>query len=339
MKPSFPALPALGLATALAVGCASPPMQSSPIESAPARGAEAISAAFPYDKAFVEVAGSRLAYVDEGEGPVVLFVHGNPTSSYLWRNVIPHVADDHRAIAIDLVGMGDSDKPDIDYTFQDHYAHLEGFIDALGLTDVTLVLHDWGGGLGTYYAARHSDNVRAVAMMEAAAPPALPIPSWESVPDPQVRATFQGFRDPEAGPRIILEENGFVEELLPASVLRPLGETEMDAYRAPFPTPASRKPVLVWPNEIPIEGVPARNVAVMEEIARWLAASDQPKLVLYASPGLIVPPPVAERAASTYRNAEARYVGAGIHYLQEDRPEAIGRHLSDWLRDRVAGGS
>ncbi|MCP4306920.1 MAG: haloalkane dehalogenase, partial [bacterium] len=199
-----------------------------------------------------------------------LFLHGNPTSSYLWRNIIPFVADDHRAIALDLIGMGDSAKPDIGYTFQDHYTYLEGFIDTLDLKDVTLVVHDWGGGLGTYYAASKSDNVKAIAMMEAAAPPSLPVPSWDSFADDQLRETFQAFRDPELGPQIIVEQNAFVEKLLPSAILRTLSEAEMEAYRAPFTTKASRKPVLVWPNEIPIGGEPARNVAPMEAVAEWL---------------------------------------------------------------------
>lgn len=306
--------------------------------AAPLSAQEAeISAEFAYERQFVEMNGSRMAYVEDGEGPVVLFIHGNPTSSYLWRNIIPYVSDDHRAVALDLIGMGASDKPDIGYTFQDHYAHVEGFIEELGLEDVVLVLHDWGGGLGTYYAANHPENVRAVAMMEAAAPPALPIPAWNAIPDPQVRETFQGFRDPVMGPEIVLERNMFVEGLLPASVIRPLTEAEMEAYRAPFPTPESRKPVLVWPNEIPIEGEPARNVAVMQEIAAWLAVSEQPKLYLYASPGLIVSPEVAEFIPQVMNNVQTRYVGNGIHYIQEDQPEIIGRNISDWLRDVVGG--
>lgn len=297
----------------------------------------AISAEFPFERQYVEVNGHRMAYVEEGSGPVVLFVHGNPTSSYLWRNVIPFVSDDHRAIAVDLIGMGASDKPEIGYTFQDHYAYLEGFIDALGLQDITLVLHDWGGGLGSYYATNHSENVRAIVMMEAAAPPALPIPSWDMVADPQVRATFQGFRDPQMGPQIILEQNMFIEGLLPSSVIRPLSEAEMEAYRAPYPTPESRQPILVWPNEIPIEGEPARNVAVMQEIAGWLGSSDQPKLYLYASPGLIITPDVAAFIPQVMSNVQTRFIGAGIHYIQEDQPEVIGRNISDWLRDVVGG--
>ncbi|WP_371226730.1 haloalkane dehalogenase [Roseovarius sp. 2305UL8-3] len=294
-----------------------------------------ISAEFPYEHQFVEVLGAQMAYIEAGEGPVALLIHGNPTSSYIWRNVIPFISDDHRVIAIDLIGMGASDKPDIDYTFQDHYAHVEGFIEAMELSDITLVLHDWGAGLGSYYAANNPDNVKAIAMMEAAAPPALPIPEWGMIADQQMRETFQAFRDPVKGPEIILEQNAFIEGLLPGAVLRPLGEGEMEAYRAPYPTPETRKPILVWPNEIPIEGVPARNVTVMQEIADWLMTSEQPKLVLYASPGLLVSPETAAFAASNYSNIETRYIGPGLHYIQEDHPEVIGRNLSDWIRDRV----
>ncbi|MEL7397086.1 MAG: haloalkane dehalogenase, partial [Pseudomonadota bacterium] len=194
-----------------------------------------ISAEFPFERQYVEVLGSNMAYIEDGEGPVVLFIHGNPTSSYLWRNIIPFVSDTHRAVALDLIGMGASDKPDIDYTFQDHSAHLDAFIEALELKDITLVLHDWGGGLGTYHATNHPENVRALVMMEAAAPPALPVPTWDAIADPQVRETFQGFRDPVLGPQIILEQNAFVEGLLPQTILRPLTEAEMNAYREPFP--------------------------------------------------------------------------------------------------------
>ncbi len=319
----------LGLVAALAA------LPLSADGTSPQREGQKIAAKFPFEKEYVQVDGSHMAYVDEGDGPVVLFIHGNPTSSYIWRNIIPHISKTHRTIAIDLIGMGDSDKPDIDYTFQDHYAYVEGFIEELDLKNITLVLHDWGGGLGSYYAANHPGNVQAVALMEAAAPPVLPIPDWAMVADPQVRETFQSFRDPEIGPAIIVEQNGFVEDLLPQAVKRALSDAEMDAYRAPFKTKASRKPILVWPNEIPIEGEPARNVHVMQTIGEWLLTSEHPKLVLYADPGMTVSPQVADVIAKTYRNVETRYVGAGIHYIQEDHPHVIGRNLSDWLRNRV----
>ena len=294
----------------------------------------AISAEFPYEHQYIDVLGSRIAYVDEGEGDPILFIHGNPTSSYLWRNVMPYVDGQGRIIAIDLIGMGNSDKPDIGYTFQDHYAHVEGFIDALDLQNITFVIHDWGSALGLYYAAQHSDNVRAVAMMEAIVPPIFPIPSYEAMPD-DFRELFQAFRDPVVGRQMIIDQNFFVEQLVPQSILRPLGEAEMAAYRAPFAEPASREPVFVWPNELPIGGEPARNVEVIEVIGDWLMTAEQPKLLLYASPGAIIPPEVVPWMAANYANIETRFIGNGVHYLQEDQPEAIGRNLSDWLRDRV----
>lgn len=294
-----------------------------------------ISAEFPFERQYVEILGHNIAYVEDGEGPAVLFIHGNPTSSYLWRNIIPFVSDDHRAIALDLIGMGASDKPDIDYTLQDHYAYVEAFIDALDLEDIVLVLHDWGGGLGTYYATNHPENVRALVMMEAAAPPALPVPSWDAITNPEMRETFQGFRDPVLGPQIILEQNAFVEGLLPQTILRTLSDAEMNAYREPFPTHESRKPVLAWPNEIPIEGTPARNVEAMMDIAAWLSTSEQPKLYLYASPGLIISPDIAAFIPQVMNNVQTRFIGSGIHFIQEDHPEVIGRNISDWLRDVV----
>lgn len=295
-----------------------------------------ISPEFPYKHRFVPIKGNKIAYVDEGEGPIVLFVHGNATSSYLWRNIIPFVQKGYRAIALDLIGMGKSDKPDIDYTFQDHYDYLEGFIDVLGLRDLILVLHDWGGGLGAYYASKHSGNVRAVAMMEAAVPPTLPYINWSDFGGEDAVAFFKSFRDPETGPKLLIEDNMFVEAVLPNSVIRTLSDAEMAVYRAPYPTPETRKPLYVWPNEIPIEGTPARNVAVMEDIASWMASSDQPKLYLYASPGLIITPDTAHKVAELMKNVQTRFIGEGIHYLQEDHPEVIGRNIADWLRENLA---
>ncbi|MEO0836425.1 MAG: haloalkane dehalogenase [Cyanobacteria bacterium J06642_3] len=295
----------------------------------------AISAEFPFERQFVEVNGSKMAYIEEGSGPVVLFIHGNATSSYLWRNVIPFVSNTHRTIALDLIGMGASDKPNIEYTFQDHYTYIEGFIKALNLQNVVLVLHDWGGGLGTYYATNNPENVRAVVMMETVTPPVMPIPSWEAVADPKVREAFQTFRDKTAGPQLILEQNFFIENFLPSSIIRPLSEVEMSAYRAPFPTPESRKPLLIWPKELPIAGEPKRNAAIMQKITDWLNTSEQPKLFLYASPGLIFTPDVVSFIPQVMNNVETRFIGAGLHYIQEDQPEAIGRNISDWLRDRL----
>jgi len=288
---------------------------------------------FPYESRFVEVDGATMHYVEEGEGAPILFLHGNPTSAYLWRNIIPHVSDQGRAIAVDLVGFGQSDKVEGAYTFQDHYAYVEGFIEALELEDVTLVVHDWGSALGLYYAANNSDNVAAVAFMEALTPPAFPMPSLEAMGP--YADLFRAFRTPDEGRALIIDQNFFIEQLLPQAVLRPLSEAEMDAYRAPFVNAADREPIYVWPNEIPIAGEPARNVAVVEAIGQWLAISDQPKLLLYASPGALTPPEAAAWMAENFNNLQTRFIGNGVHYLQEDEPEAIGRNLSDWLRDEV----
>ncbi|MEM7247722.1 MAG: haloalkane dehalogenase [Acidobacteriota bacterium] len=321
----------LGLA-ALLSACSSKqdPPPSAPMPAHASTGTS-ISAELLHEKRFIEVKGSRMAYLDEGEGPTVLFVHGNPTSSYLWRNVIPFVTPTHRAIAVDLIGMGDSDKPDIDYTLQDQYEYLEAFIEKLDLKDLILVGHDWGGGLTPLYAARNSRNVRAIALMEPAAFPMLPMTNLEALGERELIEAFTAFRDAEMGPKLLLEQNAMVEVVLPGGVLRPLSVAEMNAYRKPFPTPESRKPAYTFPNEIPIAGSPARNVAIMEEIGAWLTKSAQPKLVLYASPGMLVSPNTARILASTYRNVQVRYIGAGVHFIQEDQPETIGRNLSDWL--------
>ncbi len=277
-------------------------------------------AAFPFE--------SR--YVEEGSGPAVLFIHGNPTSSYLWRNVLPYVTPHGRAIAMDLIGFGRSDRPPLDYRFQDHYAFVEGFIEALGLEDVVLVLHDWGSALGLEYARRHPGNVRGVAFMEAIVPPAFPMHSIAEMG--AAAALFVQFRDPSRGPRLLMEENLFIEQIMAnATVTRSLGEAELDAYRAPFPTAESRFPIKVWPSELPIEGEPARNVAVVERIGDWLESSDTPKLLLYARPGVLVPPAAADWMQANYRNLEAVFVGAGSHYIQEDQPETIGRNVAHWL--------
>src|SRR5262245_55243955 len=199
-----------------------------------------ISAAFPFERHYINVHGSRIAYVDEGRGDPILFLHGNPTSSYLWRNIIPHVTGVGRCIAPDLIGMGASDKPDIDYRFVDHARYVEGFIDALGLDHVTLVVHDWGSALGFDWAMRHPSRVRAIAFMEAIL---TPVPSWDQF-SPTGRELFQKLRTPGVGEEMVLEHNLFVEQILPAAVVRGLTPAEMAHYRAPFADRAARKPTL-----------------------------------------------------------------------------------------------
>ena len=290
-----------------------------------------ISAAFPFAKQFVEVNGSKMAYVDAGEGPVVLFLHGNPTSSYLWRNIIPYVADNHRAIAVDLIGMGDSDKPDIPYTFADHAAYVDGFIEALDLQDVTLVVHDWGSALGMRYARLNEANVRALAFMEAVIPPAFPAPNYEAMGD-QIGELFRNLRTPGVGEEMVLQNNFFVEVVLPQfGVMRSLSDAEMAAYRQPFATPASRRPTLQWPREIPIGGEPRATTDVVLANGQWLYETELPKLYLYAEPGAINPALVTEHVKAHAKNIETVFVGSGLHFIQEDQPHTIGTALSDWL--------
>ncbi len=290
-----------------------------------------ISADFPYEKAYVEVEGSRIAYIDEGDGQPILFLHGNPTSSYLWRNVIPYVTHDYRAIAPDLVGMGDSDKPDIGYTFEDHARYIDGFVEALGLEDVILVVHDWGSALGMRYARLNPDNVAGLAFMEAIVPPVLPAPSFEAMP-PDMAEFFRTLRS-SAGEELVLEQNWFVEVVLPEmGVLRDMTEAEMDAYRAPFTTPESRAPILQWPREIPIAGEPAFATTEVEANGAWLRTSPLPKLLFHAEPGMLFTAPVVAEMTGTVPNLEVRFLGVGTHYLQEEHPHLIGHGLADWLR-------
>ena len=212
-----------------------------------------ISATFPFESRFIEVEGSEIRYVEEGTGDPILFLHGNPTSSYLWRNIIPYAAEIGRAIAPDLIGMGKSGKPDIEYRF-DHVRYIEGFIEALGLQNITFVIHDWGSGLGFHYATRHEGNTKGVAFLEAI----LPIPSWDAFPEAG-RDLFKSFRTKDVGEDLLIDKNMFVENALPNFVVRPLTDEEMDHYREPYREEASRKPVWRWPNELPIEGEPAMS--------------------------------------------------------------------------------
>jgi len=291
--------------------------------------AAALQAEVPYDSRFVEVQGCRLHYLDSGEGQVFLFLHGNPTSSYLWRNVMPWLEPLGRVVAPDLPGFGRSAKPDINYTLQTHYAYLEGFVEALDLSNVVLVIHDWGSALGLMLASRRPGLARAVAFMEALVPPVFPMAEIAGMG--KAAGIFQGFRTPGKGEEMVLKQNAFVEKVLPGSILRGLSEAEMVAYRAPFETEESRRPTLVWPREIPIAGEPARNVEVVEAYGRWLRESDTPKLALYFNPGALMPPEAARWMQANFRNCQARFAGYGSHFVQEDEPEAIGRHVADWF--------
>ena len=286
-----------------------------------------ISSAFPFASRYVEVHGWRMHYIDEGSGDPILFLHGNPTSSYLWRNIIPYLTHLGRCIAPDLIGMGRSDKPDIAYRFTDHSKYVDGFIEKLGLSRITLVVHDWGSGLGFHYAARNEDRIKAVAFMEAIYRPA----KWEDFP-PDFRMGFRLMRTPVIGWLLISVANFFVNQILPKATVRRLGAEEMNHYRAPFTTIASRRPVRRWPCEIPIEGSPADVHQIVLDYNRWLQATPLPKLLFHATPGGIITESGARWCASHLKNITSVHIGPGIHYLQEDNPHLIGEKLAQWYR-------
>ena len=281
-------------------------------------------------KQYVTVKGRRMAYAEAGEGSPILFLHGNPTSSYLWRNVIPHLADQGHCIAPDLIGMGDSEKLEPSgsdrYRFVEHREYLDGLLEALGVVgDVTLVIHDWGSALGFDWARRHPDAVRGIAYMEAIVAPLR----WDDWPE-MARGIFQAFRSP-AGEGVILEKNVFVENVLPASVMRPLGEDEMAVYRRPFVEAGeARRPTLTWPREIPIDGEPADVEEIVRSYGEWLSASRVPKLFVNAEPGSILVGPQREFCRGWPNQREVTV--KGLHFVQEDSPDEIGQAVAEWRR-------
>jgi haloalkane dehalogenase len=277
-----------------------------------------------------EINGKRMAYIDEGRGDAIVFQHGNPTSSYLWRNVMPHLEGLGRLVACDLIGMGGSDKLDDSGPDRYHYAEQRDYLfklwDKLDLGDrVIFVLHDWGSVLGFEWANQHRDRVAGIAYVEAIAMPV----NWDDWPDPG-RRVFQGFRSP-AGETMVLEKNIFVERVLPGSILRQLTDEEMDHYREPFRNPGEdRRPTLSWPRNIPIEGEPADVVQIVEEYGAWLANSDVPKLFVNADPGSIIQGRVRD-FVRTWPN-QTEFTVAGVHFVQEDSPDEIGKAVASFVR-------
>ena len=277
-----------------------------------------------------QVAGRRMAYVEAGSGPPVVLLHGNPTSSYLWRNVIPSLAGSGRVIVPDLIGHGDSEKlpasagPDR-YRFEVAYDHLDGLLSALGaVDDVTLVLHDWGSALGFHWARLHPARVRAMAYMEAIV---MPLPGWDEWPV-EARGIVQGFRSTR-GEELILDRNLFIERVLPSSILRGLSEEEMEQYRAPFANRSDRQTMLNWPRQIPIGGEPANMVALVQQYADWLSRSAIPKLFINAEPGSILVGRQREFCRGWPNQIEVTVKGR--HFIQEDSGPEIGSALADWI--------
>nr|BAF80336.1 haloalkane dehalogenase [Sphingobium sp. SS04-2] len=282
------------------------------------------------EKKFIEIKGRRMAYIDEGTGDPILFQHGNPTSSYLWRNIMPHCAGLGRLIACDLIGMGDSDKLDPSgperYAYAEHRDYLDALWEALDLGDrVVLVVHDWGSALGFDWARRHRERVQGIAYMEALA---MPI-EWADFPE-QDRDLFQAFRS-QAGEELVLQDNVFVEQVLPGLILRPLSEAEMAAYREPFLAAGeARRPTLSWPRQIPIAGTPADVVAIARDYAGWLSESPIPKLFINAEPGSLTTGRIRD-FCRTWPN-QTEITVAGAHFIQEDSPDEIGAAIAAFVR-------
>jgi len=285
----------------------------------------------PLTKKTVDVLDSRMAYHERGEGAPVLLLHGNPTSSYLWRDVIPELEGRGRLIAPDLIGMGDSGKlpnpgPDT-YRFTTHREYLDAFIDTVvgPSQSILFVVHDWGSALGFDWANRHRDRVRGIAYMEGIVRPVASWDEWSASATP----IFQGFRS-DKGEAMILDRNMFVERVLPGSVLRKLTEAEMAEYRRPYPERQDRWPTLTWPRQIPIAGEPADVVAIAADYSRWLAEGDTPKLFVNAEPGAILIGAVREFCRSWRNQTEVTVPGS--HFIQEDSGAAIGRAVADWMK-------
>ena len=290
-----------------------------------------ISASMPYGKCFKSIKGKSIAYIDVGDGAPIVLLHGNPTSSYLWRNVVPHLERIGRVIVPDLIGHGDSEKlPDSEgperYSFEISYEYLAGLLEELNITeDVTLVIHDWGSALGFHWAKHHPEAVKGIAYMEAIVCPV----TWDDWPE-SARGIFKGFRS-DKGEDLILQRNMFVEAVLPSSVIRQMGEEEMNQYRKPFIRVADRQPTLNWPRQIPIDGEPPHMVDLVASYGEWMASNQElPKLFINADPGSILTGK-ARKFCRTWPNQKEVTV-AGTHFIQEDSPAEIGIAVAEWLQ-------
>ncbi|MCE9648548.1 MAG: haloalkane dehalogenase [Parvibaculum sp.] len=283
-----------------------------------------------HPKKSVNISGRKMAYVEMGEGDPIVFLHGNPTSSYLWRNVMPHLKDQGRCIAPDLIGMGDSDKLEPSgperYTFREHRRFLDAFLESLGIEkNVTLVIHDWGSALGFDWANRNRNAVAGIAYMEGIVRPM----TWDEW-SPSARRIFEGFRSVE-GEKMILEKNLFIEAVLPGSILRKLTDAEMEVYRAPFREPGEdRRPTLSWPRQIPLGGEPADVVEIAQSYADWMAANGLPKLFINADPGAILIG--AQREFCRGWKNQTEITVKGNHFIQEDSPHEIGEAIAAWRK-------
>ena len=279
----------------------------------------------------ISINNKNIAYVESGSGDPIIFLHGNPTSSYLWRNITPHLESQGRCICIDLIGMGDSDKldnPDENsYQFEEHYHYVNAAIESLtNGENITFVIHDWGSALGFNWCYHNPDSIKGIAYMEAI----VKEMTWEDWRD-EAKGIFQGFRS-DAGESLVLEKNYFVERVLPGSIIRRLSDEEIEEYRRPFINPGEdRRPTLSWPREIPIEGQPANVCEIVNQYAEWMQTNDIPKLFINAEPGAITTGRIRDFCRSWKNQTEVTV--KGIHFIQEDSPDDIGKAISTWYKN------
>jgi haloalkane dehalogenase len=296
--------------------------------SAAARAATMNAPGYDVPSRYVEVLGSKMHYVELGKGDPIVLLHGNPTSSYLWRNIAPRLAGLGRIIVPDMIGMGLSDKPDIGYRLTDHIRYFDEFFDRLNLRNAVVVGHDWGSAIAFNYAMRNESKVKGLAFMEAFVKPL----SWEEWPE-GARDLFRKIRTPDEGWDLIVNKNFFIEGIMPFATVRQYTAEEMDVYRAPYLDARTRKPLWVWPNELPLGGEPADVVALVSSYSAWLQRSDVPKLLIHAEPGGVMLAPVVQWCRDHLTNLRVESIGHGFHYIQEDNPAGVAFQLGNWLKE------
>jgi len=274
---------------------------------------------------FIKTGNSYIHYIEEGAGEPILFLHGNPTFSYIWRNIIPYLKEEGRCIAPDLIGMGKSGKPNIDYKFMDHYVFIREFIKRMELTNITFVLHDWGSAVGFYYAMNHPENVKSIAFMESIIKPW----EWKNLKWNYCLG-FRLLRFPGIGEAMIYLRNAFLNDFLPGLIMRKLKKAEIQVYKAPFKKLSYRKPMLKWPREIPINGRPKDTYQIVKKYSDFLQRSSIPKLLIYGEPGAMIRSIEVKWAENHFKNLTTRSVGYGLHFLQEDQPDKIGLRFKEW---------
>lgn len=312
--------------TAGIAACLSGCMSVMPMMAPTVTAEKNISSEFPFESRFVTVNGSKMHYVETGSGTPIVFLHGNPTSNYLWRNILPIVAKNNRVIALDLIGMGKSDKPDLAYNLDDQIRYFDGFMAAMYLKEAILVVHDWGGPIGIDYAMRHQDQVKSIVMMETLVRPMR----WDDF-DFGTKYMFGKLRDPIDGNNLIVKENYFVEKLLTMFAGRKLDDKEMSAYRAPFLKESDRKVVANWPREIPLDGIPKKNDERFVHNFELLQKSKLPLLLLTGQPGAIMKEEMVASLKVALPRMSVREIGPGLHFLQESQPTNIGNAIAHWV--------